>query len=105
MYAAATKSTANMAPRIVYCRPTRAVPRPTIRCFGPSMTVVGPGAGFAMGLGTARGIALGACVADIASFLAPVLVGNLRNAIDPSCVRVSVDARARRPPEENRRAP
>src|SRR5713226_1442222 len=104
MNAAAAKSTANITPRIVYCRPTRAVPRPIIRCFGPSMTVVGPGAGFAAGLGTARGIALGACVADNASFLVPVLVGHLRNAMGPSCVRLAW-MRARRPPEENRRAP
>src|SRR5216117_4035885 len=67
------------------------------------MTVAGPGAGLATGLGTARGIALGACVVGVAPLL-PVLAGNLRNAIGPSCVRISVDA-ARRPPEENRRAP
>src|SRR6266545_5064490 len=92
MNAAATKSTANIAPRTVYCRPTRTVPRPIMRRFGPSATVVGPGAGLATGLGTARGIALGACVAGVASFLVPALAGNLRNAIGPSCVRIGVDA-------------
>src|SRR5712664_2376149 len=82
MYEAATKSTAKSAPRTVYCRPTRTAPRPIIRRFGPSMTVVGPGAGLATGLGTARGIALGACVVGVAPLL-PVLAGNLRNAIGP----------------------
>src|SRR5437016_8324210 len=87
MNAAATKSTANIAPRIVYCRPTRTVPGPATRRFGPSRTVVGPGAGLATGRGTARGIALGACVVGVAP-LVPALAGNLRNAIGPSCVRL-----------------
>src|SRR6266513_6163703 len=92
MNAAATKSTANSAPRTVYCRPTRTAPTPIIRRFGPSMTVVGPGAGLATALGTARGIALGACGASVASFLVDVLAGSLRNAMGPSCVRVTGDA-------------
>src|SRR6266850_6664084 len=90
MYEAATKSTANSAPRTVYCRPTRTAPRPIIRRFGPSMTVVGPGAGLAVGLGTALGTALGACVTGVAPFF--VSAGSLRNAMGASCVRVGVDA-------------
>src|SRR5260221_6558453 len=85
MNAVATKTTANIAPRIVYCWPTRTPPTPAIRRFCPSMTVVGP-AGLATGLGTARGIALGVCVVGVAA-LVPALAGNLSNAIGPSCVR------------------
>src|SRR5256885_39993 len=92
MNAAATKSTANSAPRTVYCRPTRTAPRPIIRRFGPSVMVVGPGVGLAAGLGTARGTALGACVAGVAPFLVSILAGSLRNAMGPSCVRVTGDA-------------
>jgi hypothetical protein len=57
------------------------------------MTVVGPGVGLAAGLGTARGIALGACVACVAPFFVSILAGSLKNAMGASCVRVSVDAR------------
>src|SRR5260221_2077847 len=100
MNAVATKTTENIAQRIVYCWRTRTPPTPAIRRFGPSVTVVGP-AGLATGLGTARGIALGVCVVGVAA-LVPALAGNLRNAIGPSCVRFT--GGARRPPEENRRA-
>src|SRR5260370_28994227 len=85
------KSTENRTCRAVYGGPTRTVPRPIMRRFGPSMTVVGPGAGLATALGTARGIALAACVAGVASLLVAILAGNLRKAIGPSCVRVTVD--------------
>src|SRR5712691_10597915 len=88
----ATKRTAKVAPRIVYCRPTRTVPRPSIRCFGPSRTVVGPGgaprtaglAGTAAGLGAALGTGFGACGAGAMLLLLSVLVGSLRNAINLS---------------------
>src|SRR2546425_13197406 len=87
----ATKRTAKVAPRMVYCRPTRTVPRPGIRRFGPSATVVGPGAprtagltGTAAGLGAALGSGFGACGAGAIPLLLSVLVGRLRNAINLS---------------------
>src|SRR5258708_7415026 len=87
----ATKRTAKVAPRMVYWRPTRAVPRPSIRRFGPSTTVVGPGApraaglaGTAAGLGAALGTGFGACGAGAMLLLLSVLVGSLRNAINLS---------------------
>src|SRR6266702_4008484 len=90
----ATKRTAKVAPRTVYCRPTRTVPRPSIRRFGPSETVVGPGAlrtaglaGTAAGLGAALGTALGAGGAGATLLLFSVLVGSLRNAINLSFSR------------------
>src|SRR5947209_20361091 len=87
----ATKRIAKVAPRTVYCRPTRAVPRPSIDRFGPSSTVVGPGAprtagltGTAAGLGAALGSGFGACGAGALLLLLSVLVGSLRNAINLS---------------------
>src|SRR5712692_4408650 len=89
----ATKRTAKVAPRMVYCRPTRTVPRPSNRRFGPSATVVGPGpgapriaglAGTAAGLGAALGTGFGACGAGAMLLLLSVFVGSLRNAINLS---------------------
>src|SRR5438876_202183 len=79
----ATKRIAKVAPRTVYCRPTRAVPRPSIRRFGPSCTVVGPGAPRTAGLaGTAVG--LGTALGD-ASLLVSVSPGNLTNPAFDAC--------------------
>src|SRR6266545_8357422 len=106
----ATKRTAKVAPRTVYCRPTRTVPRPSIRRFGPSATVVGPGAPRTVGLGTAAGLGgalgsgFGACGAGAMLLLLSVLVGSLRNAINLSLSSRLGSMRARRPHAENRRA-
>src|SRR5580765_2116215 len=85
--AAATNSTAKITPRIVYCWPTRTAPTPTTRRFGPSATVVGPGAGLIRALGTALGTTRGPCGAGAAPFFTvAVLVGSLRNAIVPPVI-------------------
>src|SRR2546422_7386207 len=88
---AATKIPRTVGTSVVFCRPARTVPRPGIRRFGLSATVVGPGAprtagltGTAAGLGAALGSGFGACGAGAILLLLSVLVGSLRNAINLS---------------------